>query len=320
MTTPPSDETAPQDDPRDDAQDGVPSEAPELRAEQIAPATPASELPSEAPRRLYRSKADSWFGGVAGGMAEHFDIDPTLVRIGFVVLAIVTSGLGVLAYLGAWILIPERPGGGPADASRGGGNTAGLVWGFILVMVGLVFLLAQLDLDLDFSLWEVTAAGALTLVGLFMAVEARRGLNGGLLALALILTTVLGLSRVADFNFEIDGAFGDSRVEVHSVDDLESTYSYAFGQLTIDLRNLDVPVGETVEVAVNVLFGKAHVLLPDGIPARLEGTAVFGSVEGNNVQTGGVVTSRDYTPPGWAEADRRLDVRISSVFGSGEVN
>ncbi len=44
--------------------------------------------------------------GVAAGMADYFDIDPTLVRIGFVALAFL-GGLAVPLYLAGWLLIPE---------------------------------------------------------------------------------------------------------------------------------------------------------------------------------------------------------------------
>jgi phage shock protein PspC (stress-responsive transcriptional regulator) len=46
-------------------------------------------------------------GGVAAGLADYFDVDPTLVRIGFVVLAFV-GGLAVPLYLAGWALIPDE--------------------------------------------------------------------------------------------------------------------------------------------------------------------------------------------------------------------
>jgi phage shock protein PspC (stress-responsive transcriptional regulator) len=45
--------------------------------------------------------------GVAAGLADYFDIDPTLVRIGFVVLAFM-GGLAIPLYLAGWLLIPEQ--------------------------------------------------------------------------------------------------------------------------------------------------------------------------------------------------------------------
>ena len=61
-----------------------------------------------APRKLYRSNRERILGGVAGGMAEHFDLDPTLIRLIWVV-AVIAGGFGLLAYIIAWIVIPESP-------------------------------------------------------------------------------------------------------------------------------------------------------------------------------------------------------------------
>ena len=62
----------------------------------------------EEPRRLYRSDADKMMGGVCGGIAEYFTLDPTLVRIGYILLSVLTVFSGVLAYLILWIVIPKR--------------------------------------------------------------------------------------------------------------------------------------------------------------------------------------------------------------------
>jgi phage shock protein C len=56
-------------------------------------------------RRLTRSREDRLLGGVAGGVAELLGIDPTLVRIGFVLLA-VFGGSGFVLYLAMWLLVP----------------------------------------------------------------------------------------------------------------------------------------------------------------------------------------------------------------------
>jgi len=59
-------------------------------------------------KRLYRSRKDCVIAGVCGGIAEYFDIDPTLVRI-IAVLTIFLNGIGLVAYLIAWIFIPQNP-------------------------------------------------------------------------------------------------------------------------------------------------------------------------------------------------------------------
>lgn len=58
-------------------------------------------------KRLYRSDKNRMIAGVCAGIGEYFNIDPTLVRLLWAV-AIFFGGVGVLAYLIAWIIIPEK--------------------------------------------------------------------------------------------------------------------------------------------------------------------------------------------------------------------
>jgi phage shock protein PspC (stress-responsive transcriptional regulator) len=57
--------------------------------------------------RLHRSRRNRMVAGVASGLADYFDVDPTLVRIGFVVLTLM-GGLAVPLYVAGWLLIPEE--------------------------------------------------------------------------------------------------------------------------------------------------------------------------------------------------------------------
>ena len=61
-----------------------------------------------AAKRLQRSATDRKIGGVCGGLANYFDVDPTLVRLATVILAIYPGAIicGVLVYLLAWVVIP----------------------------------------------------------------------------------------------------------------------------------------------------------------------------------------------------------------------
>jgi phage shock protein C len=60
--------------------------------------------------RLYRSRSDRMIAGVAGGLAEHYELDPSLVRIGWALLILVTGGLFLLLYIVMVIVVPEEPG------------------------------------------------------------------------------------------------------------------------------------------------------------------------------------------------------------------
>jgi phage shock protein C len=61
--------------------------------------------------RLYRSERDRMLGGVAGGIADYFDLDPSLVRVAWAVLIIASGGLFLLLYIVMWFVVPEAPPG-----------------------------------------------------------------------------------------------------------------------------------------------------------------------------------------------------------------
>ena len=65
---------------------------------------------SDDTRKLYRSTDDRWLAGVCGGLGKYFNVDPTLVRVIFVVLALIGLG-GVILYLLLWVIIPPEPTG-----------------------------------------------------------------------------------------------------------------------------------------------------------------------------------------------------------------
>jgi phage shock protein PspC (stress-responsive transcriptional regulator) len=65
-------------------------------------------LGSAIPRRLERSIYDRKIGGVAGGMAKYWSTDPTLVRLIWVFAVLCTFPIAIIAYVIAWIVIPEE--------------------------------------------------------------------------------------------------------------------------------------------------------------------------------------------------------------------
>lgn len=58
-------------------------------------------------KRLYKSKSEKMLCGVCGGIAEYFNVDPTLIRLLVALLAV--SGTGIIAYIAAAVIIPEEP-------------------------------------------------------------------------------------------------------------------------------------------------------------------------------------------------------------------
>ncbi len=60
-------------------------------------------------KKLYLSDTNKKLGGVCGGLGEYFEIDPTIVRIAFIFFTLISFGLGILAYILIWIIIPRKP-------------------------------------------------------------------------------------------------------------------------------------------------------------------------------------------------------------------
>lgn len=72
--------------------------------------------PRARPRRgrLSRPMDDKKIGGVCAGFARYFDMDVTLMRVLWLVVALVTGGIGFIAYLVAWIVMPKEEAREPA--------------------------------------------------------------------------------------------------------------------------------------------------------------------------------------------------------------
>jgi phage shock protein C len=59
-------------------------------------------------RKLYRSKTNRKLAGVCGGLAQYFNVDATLIRVLFILLAVL-GGSGLVLYLAMWIIVPKEP-------------------------------------------------------------------------------------------------------------------------------------------------------------------------------------------------------------------
>jgi phage shock protein C len=101
--------------------------------------TPEATTPE--PRLLRRSRDDKVIAGVCGGLGRYLGVDPVLLRIAFVVLAVAGGG-GILIYVVAWILIPdEREGETLGTVKPAGQEVTRLIVGGALIAIGTILLL-----------------------------------------------------------------------------------------------------------------------------------------------------------------------------------
>jgi len=59
-------------------------------------------------KRLQRSRTEKMLGGVCGGLAEYFNVDPTLVRVIWIAITLL-AGVGILLYIILWLVVPLQP-------------------------------------------------------------------------------------------------------------------------------------------------------------------------------------------------------------------
>ena len=148
--------------------------------------------------RLYRSRHDRMLAGVAGGLAEMWGADPSLVRVIWALLVIFTGGIALLVYIVMALVIPDEPldldvpaaaaGEAPSPEARaaalaarearvaarresGGGFPAGAVLGGFLIILGGFFLAREFLPQIDFDwFWPLILVG----LGLLLVVSALR--------------------------------------------------------------------------------------------------------------------------------------------------
>ena len=120
-------------------------------------------------KRLYKSRKDRVIAGVCGGVGEYFNLDPVLIRIIWVLFAVM-GGSGILAYIIGMIIIPESPEAtepdpvepaepeSPPATTRESRSTSQTVWGVLLIAVGLIVLFDQFHIFRFFSheFWHVS--------------------------------------------------------------------------------------------------------------------------------------------------------------------
>ena len=126
-----------------------------------------------SPRRLTRG-VDHRLGGVCGGIAEYFAVDPTLVRIGFVLFAVLSAGAGaLLAYAVLWAIMPPPTEGGRTPAAGGSGAMA---FGVVVLVIGVAMAVQGLQMFawMSAGMFRIGWPFALIMAGTLIILASRR--------------------------------------------------------------------------------------------------------------------------------------------------
>jgi phage shock protein C len=118
--------------------------------------------------QLKRSKKNRIIAGVCGGIAEYFGVDPTLVRLIWVLITL-AWGAGLLLYIIAWLIMPEEEGETESE-EKPLQNTEGLkvLVGGLLIFLGIVFLVSAFFPIFFGVVWKVILAVLLVIFGVLL--------------------------------------------------------------------------------------------------------------------------------------------------------
>jgi hypothetical protein len=135
-----------------------------------------------------------------------------------------------------------------------------LILGLVLVGIGVVWLLEALDV-VDVSFLAVLPA-ALIVIGVVLVVAARTGRHSGLIALGIIIAVILTIA--SSFDIRLRGGVGDRTERPTTLAEVQREYHLSMGQLTIDLRALNLPDSAgTRKVKATVGMGQLTVRVPN---------------------------------------------------------
>jgi phage shock protein PspC (stress-responsive transcriptional regulator) len=260
-------------------------------------------------RSLHRSQDHRMLGGVAAGLADYLDIDPLLVRIGFVVLAFI-GGSGLLLYGAGWLLIPADDTGRAVvqDFVERRPRRRSLV----AIVIGVVIAVIAVSNLFSSGPWRPRwdggiggggfffGLGALALAAVLLVASGRRGGSPLRWMLLTTLVAVLAVAVVAIaslFSVEalsgvpLRGGVGNTQWRPTSAAQVLPRYRLAIGHMRVDLSQVAFRPG-TTDVTASVGIGSLTVDVPTGPTVSVSAHSGLGDVQVFGQGNGGFSTDR----------------------------
>ncbi len=253
-------------------------------------------------KRLERSSDHRIIAGVCGGLGRYFDLNPTVFRLGLVVLTLL-GGAGVLVYIAGVLVIPGegKDDSIAAEILSDRRDHPGRLVGLGLVAVALFVLLSRA------AYWPAAgAAWALVLVAGLVILWGSREHRAR--RVALILTTILAticlaavvatVAAFAWFNVSFSDGVGNRVYTPAAAGDVRSDYKLGIGNLKVDLSQ--VPVASGLHVKAHLGIGELRIVVPRNAAVVVDAHAKAGDLYVLSTHEGG----------------RNADV--TGTFGSGK--
>jgi len=255
---------------------------------------------------------------IVGGLVLLFFIWPFLLGGGFLLAGIALPfALLVLTGLAAWWLVSGKGfGGEPAEVAKSAALGLGVLILCLLVFLGGAWAAAGGG--------GAVAAGLVIAVGVVLAVGA---FTGGLRWVMLpALALAVGVGFVSAAGIDLDGGVGEREYRPISSEGLRDRYELSMGELVVDLRNSELPSGDT-PLKLEVGMGEATLIVPRDVCVASSAQIGMGAVKVFDRESGGIDVD-------WQDERRAslggsrvvvdaeigfgaLEVRHESDFGSG---
>jgi lia operon protein LiaF len=191
---------------------------------------------------------------------------------------------------------------------RGCFGTASAWVGTVIIVIGIVLLLHNLNLFHLRELWNRYWPALLILLGLWLILK--RMLTPSQNFPGIDQWTVDDQRQQVQYQ----RLFGDLVIRLDSKDFQGGRVQTIFGDTEIDLRGLAISAGEK-KLQVNGVFGDIEILAPEQVPFRVQSSLVAGEIEILNEKRSGFSLQHTYQSPDYDNARDRLDITISHVFG-----
>jgi phage shock protein PspC (stress-responsive transcriptional regulator) len=233
-------------------------------------------------RRLERSASDKMLAGVCGGLGRYFELNPTVFRVGFVVLTLL-GGAGVLVYLAAALVMPGE-GRERSLAEQVLAERKERPWplvGLAIAGVALIVLLSRAAFRP-----EAGAGWILVLVvGLVVLWVSRSDRWGGRLLKVLAALVIATLAAIVTalvlafswFNVSLGDGVGDHVYSPSTAAAISPSYRLGVGTLRIDLSAIR-PGAKQLYVKAKVGVGELRVVVPRGVGVQVDARAKLGDV------------------------------------------
>ncbi len=251
---------------------------------------PSDQAPDGPPpgepanRHLYRSRSTRLVGGVCGGLAERFDVDVNLVRVGFIVLAFLW-GIGIVVYLAMWVLVPRREGGSTTAPTSLRAMTRSSSILLVAVIVALIVLVSNHHRfngpgNAIAVLW-IALLAALA----FMAIRSPGGRSlrriffrflFGLVSAGVLIIAAVALYVVTS-GVPLRGGTGVRLWQPTSLAQTDHRYALAVGRSVIDLSAVKFPTSG-YDVTASVGVGMLEVVVPNRVVVDLRTHVGIGAV------------------------------------------